>query len=429
MNYMKSASSNGESGQEIATHQESAAYEKQAIEWVGTDTLTVVDLPKNAPLENLRGFLNQLSQRPGTHIVFAAGRKVTTEEFTSIFPRGSIAGDGVLDGPTGVFPAYANFDHHDSHGDAGDRLSQAAMCEQVFHSIDYQSFQRNLEHQNGMVILVNHFDPDNATAIANLMLLNEEDEEKKLTSEQKRKLYELSSFIGAVDAYGGCLDIPQVDAERIKWTTRPLTDARRNDWLLLKKSAAEKLKIFQDYLDQIRLYIDGTAGSLPLETEFEVLQDDPDFPLIREIGSDARWLLATKGVRRFATDRGSYNGTGRRLLSVVNVEGKAEERDLFPTTEMYPIFNRLEAIDPAFYQEPIERQVEAAMRLPVSPTKPWGGNGIGGSFEGGSRLADNFPAYARAVRTYLYQQREIIRLEQEAAASHMEAVSLLSLSA
>jgi hypothetical protein len=274
---------------------------------------------------------------PGVMLHVIPGVQVSWREFVATTPRGSIALDGFVRGPSELnsLTLHANFNHHE------DVKREATRCTAM--QVDYAIKENvlNLFRVDGapkIHIWVN--DPDQDTSLAVWLLANQE----------RCAAYSNNSLIDALvdledklDTSGGTYPRNPTDAlmRKLAWIFEPYVNARQDHRIGLMKGN-EMATIIAAVGSRITDYADGRGQDIPLDTRLVNMGSHEGWTMLKPVGFYALSQASRMGIELYA----SYGGEiepGRHKWTF----GKVSSSHPLSMPDLCSYLNRLEGmVDP-----------------------------------------------------------------------------------
>jgi hypothetical protein len=255
---------------------------------------------------------------------------ISWSEFTRNYPKFSIALDGyVKEGP--VFSEcgpYVNFNHHDGVS----RLETRCTAAQVLVAIRQGLFCL-FKHDNepNAHIYVNDCDEDSTLAV--WLLLNHE-KSRRIFNPIINRLVSMEDMLDTTaGAYPYPTDTPTL--QEMAWIFEPYRKFRMSEKYFLKTSE-DYTSVIYEVCDRITRYTNGESHKIPLDTRYTILEQFPNWSMVKEIGLNARSGLFQDGILAFVSVRerpdGKYSYILARMSQYIN----------FPVDKFCKRFNQIE---------------------------------------------------------------------------------------
>ena len=286
------------------------------------------------------------------------------QEFISKAPPNSVALDGYVFGPPEFDPKgpFANFHHHE----LVNRLATRATCGQVLMAIRQGFFSTFIEtREHPLHLYVNDCDEDVCTSV---FLLRHGFLAKNVHHPILNKLVFMED---AQDTCAGAY--PHSPDEKMAWVFEPYRTFRLSGGADRKNADAFR-SIITDVESRIMQYVVGNAGTVEIDTSYEILDQGKGWVMVKEIGSHARTGIFADGHQAFVSVR--ERPDGRWTYTIGKMAFAKLDLNL-----LYQAFNDMEDL--------------------VGDVDKWGGAGtIGGSPRvNGSRLTPD--EIVRVLSNYL----------------------------
>ena len=189
----------------------------------------------------------------------------------------------------------ANFNHHEEV----DRLSTRATCSQVLVAVRQGLLHRFRDAQGiNLTVYVNDCDQD--VCLSWFILKNSWMTGNSVNPALNRLVHIEDMMDTCAGAYPFNKDLPIL--EKVSWVFEPYTKFRLNGGLD-RKNADDFRSVIEDVEKRIMAHITGDGGAVKLDTEYEVLQSNMVWALIKETGKDARSVLSADGIKAFVSAR------------------------------------------------------------------------------------------------------------------------------
>ncbi len=289
------------------------------------------------------------------------GRVLGWKEFCDTVPGNSIALDGIVSTGPMFDPRgpHINFNHHEGV----DRLATRATCAQVLMVLR-QGLLETFKPGNGALpVRVYMNDPDQDVALAVFLL----EHPFMVMSTMNPLVNQLVAMEDMLDttaaAYAFPADLPSL--AKVMWVFEPYDVFRANGGIA-RQRADEYDGIITDVGGRIMRFLTGSAQSVALDTNYEVIEGGKGYKIVVETGRHARVGMFASGIRAFVTILSSSAGVYRYTV------GRVSQFVPFDVPAI------LEALN-------------VAEMIPPGETDRWGGgNTIGGSpRKKGSNLTPN----------------------------------------
>ena len=274
------------------------------------------------------------------------------QDFIASAPSSSVALDGyVKEGPrfnpTGP---WANFNHHEEVS----RLETRATCAQVLIAIRlgfYDTF-KNLSGGIELNVFVNDCDEDVCLAV--FILKNPH----LALGSMNPALNRLVQMEDMLDTTAGAYPFPHElsTLKQLMWVFQPYHLFRVSGQLDKRNDVAFRA-IIDDVGRRIMSHIIGGSEEVELDTRYEIIGGGKNWSLVREIGTNARIELSSKGIRAFV----SVRERGDRYVYSI---GRVSQFIRFPIPKIIKALNEK------------EREVRLLLGIEWSPLDIWGGSDI-----------------------------------------------------
>ena len=227
---------------------------------------------------------------------------ITWRKFCKITEPFSIA----LDGYVAAEPCFqekgprVNFNHHEGV----DRLATRATCGQVILAIRQGLFDcfRDENKNPEAKIYVNDCDEDVCVSV---FLLKHKWWVEHATNLAINRLVYIEDLLDATaGAYPFPIDMPML--QEFAWIFEPYRRFRLIGGLDLRK-AEDFEGVITDVDARIKNYITGQGEKIPLDTRYEVIRNENNWALIKEIGAQARTGVFADGIRAFVSVRKRFD--------------------------------------------------------------------------------------------------------------------------
>lgn len=222
------------------------------------------------------------------------GLTMSWQEFTRQVPAHSIALDGfVPEGPRFKSSGpWANFNHHEGVA----RLETRATCAQVLIALRQGLMSAFDPKQSYMY--VNDCDEDVCLSI--FLLRNYELATVRMNPLLNRLVFmeDMLDTTGGAYAFSDSLESMQ----QLLWVFEPYHEFRANG-ALDRQDADEFRTIIDAVCERIAVYINGSPGLVVPDTRYEVIQREPQFVMVNEIGKNGRLGVYRDGIGAFIAVR------------------------------------------------------------------------------------------------------------------------------
>lgn len=263
-------------------------------------------------------------------LVCRPGKTVTWEQFRHN-KRFSIAVDGYCAGPprSTADGCIHNINHHEGV----DRVATRSSCAQALCLVKlglFDSFKKDGEKE--ATIWVNDADQDVTWATYLLMHDRYIDRPKLRAFVQLEDHLDMSSGLFPLDS-----ESRRNLVGELSWICEPYTNLR-----VAGKLSELDEKAMQDLIvamhKRIRVCLFGRGKRVPLDMQFEVLQDHTIWSLVSEGGAHARYGMSEKGIKAFVTVMGESEGRYRYSM------GRLSHFIPFPLPLFYADLNKADGI-------------------------------------------------------------------------------------
>lgn len=219
------------------------------------------------------------------------------KKFCKITPPFSIALDGYVNiGPCFAFEGIKiNFNHHENV----DRLATRSTCAQVLIAIRQGLFDLFKDEDGPRAeVYVNDCDEDICLSwflLKNYLLV------ENVCPEQITNLVNMEDLM---DATAGAYPLPieLITLKELGWIFEPYRKFRINGGLD-RKTPKEYYQIINDVDGRIKKYINGTGGTIPLDTSYKIIGGGKNWKMLIEEGAHARTGAYADGIRAYVSVR------------------------------------------------------------------------------------------------------------------------------
>ncbi len=266
------------------------------------------------------------------------GKQISWEDFKQCTPPFSIALDGLVRGRPQLDRSgiRANFNHHEDV----ERFATRCTTSQVFMAIKDGTLDLFKDPSTGsplMNVYVNDPDQDSSFAV---WLLRHHERCKGTRSEpaMMRLLFAEDMLDTTAGLYP--FDPSSKLARELAWVFEPYVLARQDGRLWTMKGP-EMANVIDAVGSRIDKYVLGEAGTVPLDTSYDMIGGGRGWSMVSMQGFYARSALRQNGITAYVAYGGEHEGRHKYSL------GKLSLADPFPIEELYAALNQLEGFDPA----------------------------------------------------------------------------------
>lgn len=220
--------------------------------------------------------------------------KRTNEERTDSIALDGFVPEGPRFNPKGP---WANFNHHEGVS----RLETRATCAQVLIALR-QGLMTAFDTQHTS-LYVNDCDEDVCLSV--FLLRNHE----RATDCMNPLLNRLVFMEDMLDTTGGAYAFPDTleSLQQLLWVFEPYHELRASG--ALDRQEADAFRAVIDAVgERIAAYIDGSSGRVIPDTRYEVIQKEPQFVVVREVGKNGRLGVYQDGISAFVAVRAMSRG-------------------------------------------------------------------------------------------------------------------------
>ena len=222
----------------------------------------------------------------------------------------------------------ANFNHHEEV----DRLSTRATCAQVLVAVR-QGLLNLFRTQEGLDLKVYVNDCDQDVCLSWFILNNSWLCENTVNPGLNRLVHIEDMMDTCAGSYPFHKDLPAL--REITWVFDPYTRFRMSGELYKKEESSYRT-VIADVHQRINQHLVGKGGELELDTRFTTIYKSSSWSMIKEIGSNARSILSSEGIKAFVSV--TERPDGRWTYSI----GRLSPFVDFPVLQLLAQFNLLE---------------------------------------------------------------------------------------